>query len=106
MDVVGIFASIHAAGLEPDITFGFIDAIYAVHHPVAAGNGVFDATLYRIYQVEMIIAILFTAPDDLIGFGRVPGKVAAFINNVFVFSSMRLRVEPAFEFTSMIRKCW
>jgi len=65
MDEIRVFARVHAAGLEIDLTFLFVDFVNAPYDPLTFGDLLFDRTGCTVVEIEVVPAIPLRHPDDL-----------------------------------------
>ena len=67
MDVIGVLPRMDAAGAEPDLALGVIDAVDAADDPLASGDLVLDRARFPVDQIEVVPAVALGHPDDLAG---------------------------------------
>ena len=67
VDVIGVLSGTDAAGAEPDLPLGLVDAVHSADDPFAPGDRVLDRSRPAVVEVEVIPAVALRGPDDLAG---------------------------------------
>ena len=64
MDVVRVLLRMDAAGAEPDLALGLVDAVHAANDPGALGDLVLDLPGLGVVKIKVVPAVAFRHPDQ------------------------------------------